>query len=600
MPSVSRQIAGLAHQDAPTSEIERTCQENFIALRLAMALPFMALAPIFLLVGGKPSIWDALAFLCLMAPLAGVFVLSRTGRMEVAQAICAVAMVVLGVTLTVSHGGLTAGAVACFVLAPLETAIGVATSLALGAATASLGAIVILSVAAATGWMSPNLQPSSPADMTIIAPAVIYGALLAVWSAKTGALREKRAQIGDASYRDLSETIGDLVIKLDRTGSVTYSSADPAGAFRFASRDLAGRGLFERILVSDRPTFLKTVADAAKANATVATEFRLRVDAREQAHSEPVFIWVEMRAHRSNAPDGAVLAVMRDISKLKASQQEIEAAREAAEQANSWKDRFLANVSHELRTPLNAIIGFSEMLGDAKLVPTGSDRQREYANIIHASGEHLLSVVNQILDMSKIETGNFVIEPEHFEIQALIDSCCDMVKLKAQEKHIQLKRAVSPNLQEIVADKRACKQILLNLVSNAVKFTPDGGAVDVSARAQAGYVEICVADTGIGIAPGDLPQLGAPFFQAKSTYDRPYEGTGLGLSVVRGLVGLHGGSMSIASAPGEGSVVTVRLPLDGVDTSARAVQPVRIEVFERRARRTDEIIRSQDQVKKIA
>ncbi len=255
---------------------------------------------------------------------------------------------------------------------------------------------------------------------------------------------------------------------------------------------------------------------------------------------------------------------MRDVTRAKLHEEEIDRARLEALQANAWKDRFLANVSHELRTPLNAIIGFSELLGNADLCPRDPLKQREYASIVHISGQHLLSVVNSLLDMSKIEAGSFDLLPEPFELPPLIDMCCDMVSLKAVEAGVELIRVYPAQLDELVADKRAVKQILINLLSNAIKFTPSRGRVTVGVRPQGNSLAICVADTGIGILSQDLPRLGDPFFQASDSYDRPYEGTGLGLSIVRGLVGLHGGDHGGRKRAGRGHlrhrVLAARLP----------------------------------------
>jgi signal transduction histidine kinase len=273
----------------------------------------------------------------------------------------------------------------------------------------------------------------------------------------------------------------------------------------------------------------------------------------------------------------------------------------AASEASDWRQRLLANVSHELRTPLNAIIGFSEMLANVDLSPKDPVQQREYARIINASGQHLLSVVNTILDMSKIESGVFAIEPEHFDMAALIDFSCDLVKLKAQEKSIELLAACAPQMGEMVADKRACKQILLNLLSNAVKFTPEGGRVAISARKEAGSIVINVSDTGIGVTPAELQRIGDPFYQARATYDRPYEGAGLGLSIVRGLVALHGGAISFASAPNEGASVTVRLPFDCRNAERADALSARIETVSRReGAHKSHSLHSHHQVKKIA
>jgi signal transduction histidine kinase len=236
------------------------------------------------------------------------------------------------------------------------------------------------------------------------------------------------------------------------------------------------------------------------------------------------------------------------------------------------------------------------------MAPKDPARQREYAGIIHQSGQHLLSLVNTILDVSKMETGNFEIAPEPFDLAGLIDFCCDVVKLKAAEKKISLTRASAPQIGEVIADKRACKQILLNLLSNAIKFSQEGGAVTVLVRADGAFVEIAVADSGIGVTPADLVKLGDPFFQARATYDRPYEGAGLGLSIVRGLVGLHGGSMTFESAPNEGACVTVRLPMDCRNARKIAAHQVKIETLTRRGRPLAgaEAAHPNDQVKKIA
>ena len=188
-------------------------------------------------------------------------------------------------------------------------------------------------------------------------------------------------------------------------------------------------------------------------------------------------------------------------------------------------------------------------------------RRHEYAQLINESGHHLLSVVNGILDMSKIETGNFEITPEPFAPRQVIEDCCDCLALKAREAGIELAAVLPDELPEIVADKRALNQIMLNLLSNAIKFTERGGRVTVSAQAlKATPSRSSVEDTGVGIDAEDLPRLGDPFFQARSSYDRRHDGTGLGLSIVKGLVALHGGDMEIASRLGEGTRVTVRLP----------------------------------------
>jgi two-component system, cell cycle sensor histidine kinase DivJ len=594
---------------APLGEAGRWRHAQFISRALAMTLPFLALAPAFLLAPGAPGHWDALAFAFLLAPLAGVYALQRYGRFDIAQTVCVGAIILLGVTLACAHGALTAGAFACFLLAPLQAAMGGDSRLVTGAAAISLAAVAIIVAATLLGLLHPHGEPGGNIDFAIVAAAMLYGALLAVWSARAGEARDRRAAESLDSYRELTEIVGDMALQLDQSGVVARVVSNPVNGFGCGPGDFLGRGLFERILVSDRPKYLKALWDAASAERAVVVEFRLRAgpDAGEgDERAPPHFVWVEMRAHRSLAAKGVVLAMLRDMTPMMEAREALEAAREASERANLWKDRFLANVSHELRTPLNAIIGFSEVLGSPDLAPKDTRRQCEYADIIHVSGQHLLSLVNMILDMSKIEAGNFEIEPEPFDFAELVDFCCDVVKLKAEDKNITLTRACLPQLDEIIADKRACKQILLNILSNAVKFTPEGGKVALVARPDGAFVEIVVTDTGIGVTQNDLSRLGDPFFQARATYDRPYEGAGLGLSIVRGLVGLHGGAIVFESAPSEGACVTVRLPLDCRMPHKSAAHPAKIETLARRGRVVGMMepvsppLRPNLQVKKIA
>ncbi len=191
-------------------------------------------------------------------------------------------------------------------------------------------------------------------------------------------------------------------------------------------------------------------------------------------------------------------------------------ARDEAESTSRAKSQFLANMSHELRTPLNAVIGFSEILNRELFGTLGEERYRDYARLIHESGEHLLNVVNDILDMSKIEAGKFKIVREPFDIASLVGSCVDVMRHAAEKKQIALVAEVAPGLPELTADKRACKQMLLNVMSNAVKFTDAGGAVRVTARAEDGMVALEVTDNGVGIAEEDLPNLGNPFVQVRT------------------------------------------------------------------------------------
>jgi cell cycle sensor histidine kinase DivJ len=270
---------------------------------------------------------------------------------------------------------------------------------------------------------------------------------------------------------------------------------------------------------------------------------------------------LEPASEATASSEAEVVAVMRDITDRKIQEQALDMARTAAEQADASKTRFLATMSHELRTPLNAIIGFSDMIVQEDALMLDAARRREYAQLINDSGQHLLSVVNGILDMSKMESGNFEISPEPFAPRAALINCCNLLALKARENSIDLVTRAPEDLPVMTGDPRAFRQIVLNLVSNAIKFTERGGKVMVTAAVEGPWLVLRVSDTGVGIAADDLKRVGDPFFQAGKAYQRRREGTGLGLSIVKSLVGLHAGEITVQSRIDEGTRVTVALPL---------------------------------------
>lgn len=317
---------------------------------------------------------------------------------------------------------------------------------------------------------------------------------------------------------------------------------DPAALLR--------RGFFEAVHVADRPSLLAAVADSV--HLAVFRQLKLRLLA--QSHGAPdSFVPLTFTVHPATGVGGVAA-----LAKLTQSDT---GARDAS---NSDADRFLANVSHELRTPLNAILGFSELLADGELSPRDPLKRREYAKIIHEFASHLLALVNLVLDASKVEAGKFELNPEPFALRPLIESCCDMLRLRADGGGVALTCGPFEELGSLVADKRAVKQIIANLLSNAVKFTPRGGTARITAMANGDDITLFVEDTGVGIPTELLDRVGEPFFQAHTAYDRHFEGAGLGLSLVRGLVGLHGGSIAIQSTPDLGTRVTVRLPKAGI------------------------------------
>jgi signal transduction histidine kinase len=229
------------------------------------------------------------------------------------------------------------------------------------------------------------------------------------------------------------------------------------------------------------------------------------------------------------------------------------------ETANSHKSEFLAHMSHELRTPLNAIIGFSQML-EEELFGELNEKQMEYAQDINSSGNHLLSLINDILDLSKVDAGRMELDISEFSIPLAIENALTLIKQRAGRHAIAVNMEVDEHLETFTGDERKFKQILLNLLSNAVKFTPDGGSISVNAKLDTGNVEISVSDTGVGISPADQAGVFEEFRQVRDDVNRASEGTGLGLALTKKFVELHGGRIWVISALGEGSTFTFVLP----------------------------------------
>jgi len=275
-------------------------------------------------------------------------------------------------------------------------------------------------------------------------------------------------------------------------------------------------------------------------------------------------------------PGGGSLATYDDATGSYSAERQLRIAKEEAELASRAKSDFLANVSHELRTPLNAIIGFSEIIKDQLFGPMGNQRYREYAIDIHDSGTHLLSLINDILDLSKIEAGKFDLHEEAIDLEAATKSCFRIMRDRAEEAGVVLQQRFVAPVQNLKADPRAVKQILLNLLSNSVKFTDPGGRVLVySSLSKDGGLVLHVEDTGIGIADADIAKAMAPFGQVDSSLSRKYEGTGLGLPLTRHLVDLHDGKLTLSSEKGEGTKVSIVFPPHRVLAPAVSFEPRR-------------------------
>jgi two-component system, cell cycle sensor histidine kinase DivJ len=562
-------LDALLHPSARCDALTRARHRAFMAPRLLGSLAAFAAFPIYLAMRGAPSAIEVAAFAWLIAPILLSWFLSRTGRYEGAHVLSSLALAGLIMAVAVTTGGIESFAAVWLVVVPLEAALSASRRVAAFASALALSCAALLILFGQSGWLplgEPNPAARSLFTAFGVASATLYAAGLAFGAESLARTSVSLLSREEERYRLLARNMSDVISRHRRNGVVQFISPAAETMLGMPVAQLLGHGLFDRVHVADRPAYLTALSDAARGEVR-SVEFRLR---RENGGNERQvdFIWVEMRcrpleqdARRDVASEPEVVAVMRDVTDRKMQEQALDQARGAAEAADAAKTRFLATMSHELRTPLNAIIGFSEMIAQEQALMLDAVRRKEYAQLINDSGQHLLSVVNGILDMSKMESGNFEISPEPFAPRAALMHCCNLLALKARENGIDLVTDAPQDLPVMTGDPRAFKQIVLNLVSNAIKFTERGGQVTVAAAVSGSHLMLRISDTGVGIAPDDLKRIGAPFFQAGKTYQRRHEGTGLGLSIVKSLVALHLGELTVQSRIGEGTAVTVKLPL---------------------------------------
>jgi len=566
-------LDALLHPSARYDALTRARHRAFIAPRLLGSLAAFAAFPVYLAMRGAPSSLEVAAFAWLTAPILLSWFLSRTGRYEGAHMLSSLALAGLVTALAANTGGIESFASIWLVVIPLEAALSAsrravafASALALSCAAALiLFAHVAILPAADIG---PALR--GPLMTFAVLSATLYCAGLAFASEALARTSVALLSVEEERYRLLARNMSDVISRHSRNGAVQFVSPAAESLLGIPVARLLGHGLFDRVHVADRPAYLTALSDAARDGEARSVEFRVRKDISRGDECGPMgevdFIWVEMRCRpleQAGSRDAAaeVVAVMREVTDRKIQEQALDLARRTAEQADAAKTRFLATMSHELRTPLNAIIGFSEMIVQEQVLMLDPACRREYAQLINDSGLHLLAVVNGILDMSKMESGNFEISPEPFAPRTALLNCCNLLALKARENGIDLVVSAPQDLPDLNGDPRAFRQIALNLVSNAIKFTERGGQVTVAASVDGSHLVLRVTDTGVGIAADDLKRIGAPFFQAGTTYQRRHEGTGLGLSIVKSLVALHAGQLTVQSRLDEGTTVTVVLPL---------------------------------------
>ena len=395
----------------------------------------------------------------------------------------------------------------------------------------------------------------------------------------------ERTAAADVRLRDAIETIPEAFVLWDCENRLVLCNSNFQALHDLPDEALVAGATYEAVVAAGRkPQVLKKIETEIVAEFGART-FEARLDDGRWLHiserrtKDGGYVSVgtditNIKLHEEKLMDGE-RRQMATIADLRTSQQTLKAQtyelavlaekyaeeKNRAEEANEAKTKFLANMSHELRTPLNAIIGFSEIMEAGMFGPLGADKYDEYCSDIRASGLYLLEVINDILDMSRIEAGRMKLHMDEVNLDRIMQDSMRVISGKAQDKNVELTARITPNLQ-FKGDRRAVKQILLNLLSNAVKFTPDGGRVTVRGCASHASLFIAIKDTGIGIPAAALSKLGRPFEQVEGQLAKSYQGSGLGLAIAKSLIELHGGTMRIRSAVGIGTIVVVKMPLE--------------------------------------
>ena len=429
-------------------------------------------------------------------------------------------------------------------------------------------AVLILCVLGALAYGASALRPLPRLDraLLIVAITVSVGMLLLAALERQRRMmrelssREERFEGQTALLQNTLENMGEGLSVFGRDGRLVAWNSRFASLLELASFpvELQGATLQDILLwQAKRGDFGDVLDPAREARERFERFYRDLPTVQERTTATGRVLQIRRR----DMPDGAVVSLYSDITERKAAEEKMGQAVVQAELANRAKSDFLANMSHELRTPLNAIIGFSEAISGGLLGPVADPKQLEYINDIHTSGLLLLSIINDILDMSKIEAGKLELVQENVALSRLIAEAVRMVGERARGRRIKLVSTLPPGDLGVWGDERAIKQILLNLLSNAVKFSLDGGRVEVRGQVEAGgFLLLEIVDHGIGMSPDEVERALQPFGQASSATTRTHGGTGLGLPIAKGLTEAHGGSLTIESSPGRGTRVRVALP----------------------------------------
>ncbi len=546
-------------------------RRRFIAIQAAKAAVGIALSIAFVALVGRPEPAETFAIAGLIAPaLLAILGLTKL-PLALLESLSLVIFAALIGFLAALTGGLVSPLVVWFALVPAEAALAGGRPAVLRAGVAAAAALAAVAAVEVFGALPASRLPFTAWEFYAgsIFLAVVQAAFVAAAAQDRQRAADAAAAEGAAMYRFLADNAMDLITRHGADGRIRFASPSVQALLGHEPDDVIGVAPAALVHADDLKAIQAAFMEASYFGRAASAEVRMK-------RRDGSLVWVEIRCRPAAPVKGQaadIVAVTRDITDRKTQELALIDARDLAEQANRAKSRFLANMSHELRTPLNAIIGFSEVMTHEMFGPVGSPKYLEYSHLIHESGAHLLELINGILDMSKIEAGKFELGEEIFDLDEIAQSAVRFVKIQADRAGVLLKASIAPNARLVFADKRAVKQILINLLSNGVKFTPRGGDVSIRAVLDAQGLEITVSDSGVGISAENLKKLGRPFEQVEDEHVRSKEGTGLGLALVKALTAMHGGEAVIESTLGEGTTVRVRLPYAAVGADGERVTP---------------------------
>lgn len=562
-------LNALVHKSARRNEVAAARHRSFIVAHLVTPVLALLAVPLHRYLNGSfdPVVLYSLGWM--MTPALISLFLWRTGALAVAHLMSAAVLSVLVGYVAIYTGGLASFAVFWLLALPVEAALSGSRRVVLSSVLLSLSILAILTVISYLGMLPPSRIAEADAPLVALAglvSALLYIGVLAGAIERIADKTDRAIESTSERFQLLAENASDIITRHGPNGEVSFVSGAAGRLIGGDPNALLGNGFLNLIHPEDRHVYLTAFVRASDMRQATTCEFRV-ADRLPDDAVKPEYKWVELNCRPIAGVEDAgsksdLVAVSRDITDRRKQREELRSARDAAEDASRSKTVFLANISHELRTPLNSVIGFAELM--ERELPAASDASRyaEYARLVRESGEHLLGVVNDLLDMSKIEAGQFSLCREPTDLNEVVEYCRHAISSSASGQDVSITLDLKDGGVDVFADPRACKQIVLNLLSNAVKFAPPG--TGVSLRTDIGPKEalLVVEDVGPGIAPELMAKLGQPFLQAEGSYARRNDGTGLGLSIVHGLVKLHDARIDIDSEPGRGTIVTVAFPRD--------------------------------------